>query len=61
MPDEVAADAAVEELADAGDGCGGGELGVDGQVAEFVFEEGELDGRQSVSWLVRFVASGNFP
>lgn len=45
LADEVAADAAVEEFADAGDGGGCGELGVDCDVAEFVFEEGE-----SVGW-----------
>ena len=45
LPDEVAADAAIEELADAGDGGGGGEERVDGLVAEFVFQERELVGR----------------
>lgn len=42
LPHEVAAYAAVEKLLDAGDGGGGGELGIDGDVAVFVFEEGEF-------------------
>lgn len=44
LADEVAADAAVEEFADAGDGGGGGEARVDGEVAEFVFQQGEFVG-----------------
>lgn len=44
LADEVAADASVEEFADAGDRLCGGELGVDGDVAVFVFEEGEFVG-----------------
>lgn len=45
LADEVAADAAVEHLADARDGIGRGQLRVDGQVAELILEEGELVGR----------------
>lgn len=42
LANEVAADAAIQEFADAGDGGGRGELGVHSEVAEFVFKEGEL-------------------
>lgn len=41
MADEVAAYAAVEQFTDTGDGRGGRELGVDGEVAKFVLEESE--------------------
>lgn len=44
LADEVAANAAVEEFLYAGDGGGGGQLRVDGEIAEFVFEEGEAVG-----------------
>jgi hypothetical protein len=42
LPNEVAADAAIEQLTDTGNRSGGGELGVDGEVAEFVLEKGKL-------------------
>jgi hypothetical protein len=44
LADEVAAYAAIEQFLDAGDGGGRGERGIDGDVAVFVFEEGEFVG-----------------